>query len=280
MSGSPAVLEVTGLTKRFGTEVAVDDLSLSISRGSALGIVGESGSGKTTAARMIAGLLPPDAGTIRFSGQERDRRVRGRAARLARAKDVQMVFQNPYLSLDPRVSVRDCLDEAVRLHLGGGAATRAYRVRALLDQVGLGDRESREMPRQLSGGQRQRVAIARALAAEPRLLILDEAVAALDVSTQAQILNLLADIRQEASISYVFVSHDLAVVRYVTDQLLVLYRGRNVEAGPTGQVLSAPQHPYTRLLLESIPRRGWDPARIGELRRRLLAEEAGVARPS
>ena len=260
--------------------MAVDDLTLSVARGSALGIVGESGSGKTTAARMIAGLLPPDSGTIRFSGQERHRRVRGRAARLARAKDVQMVFQNPYLSLDPRVSVHDCLDEALRLHLGGGAATRAARVRALLDQVGLGDRESRAMPRQLSGGQRQRVAIARALAAEPRLLILDEAVAALDVSTQAQILNLLADIRQEASISYVFVSHDLAVVRYVTDQLLVLYRGRNVEAGPTGEVLSAPQHPYTRLLLESIPRRGWDPARIGDLRRTLLAEEARASATS
>ena len=263
---SDPVLEVTGLTKRFGAEVAVDDLSLSVERGSALGIVGESGSGKTTAARVIAGLLRPDAGTVRFSGRERDPRARGRAARLERAKDVQMVFQNPYLSLDPRVSVWNCLDEEVRLHLGGGAATRAARVRALLDQVGLGDRESRAMPRQLSGGQRQRVAIARALATEPRLVILDEAVAALDVSTQAQILNLLADIRQEAAVSYLFVSHDLAVVRYVTDQLLVLYRGRTVERGRTADVLSSPQHAYTRLLLESVPRRGWDPTRIGDLR--------------
>ena len=280
MSATPDVLEVEGLTKRFGTEVAVDDLSFTVPRGSALGIVGESGSGKTTAARMIAGLLVPDAGTIRFSGEERARRVRGRAARLARAKDVQMVFQNPYLSLDPRVSVRDCLDEAVRLHLGGGAATRADRVRALLDQVGLGDRESRAMPRQLSGGQRQRVAIARALAAEPRLLILDEAVAALDVSTQAQILNLLADIREQASVSYLFVSHDLAVVRYVTDRLLVLYRGRTVETGRTAEVLSSPRHAYTRLLLESVPRRGWDPTRIGALRRTLLEDADGAPLPA
>ena len=265
---------VTGLSKRFGDVVAVDDLSFSIPRGSALGLVGESGSGKTTAARMVAGLIRPDTGGITFSDQQRGAGVRGRVGRLARAKDVQMVFQNPYLSLDPRVSVGDCLQEVVKLHFGGSTATRIARVRTLLDQVGLSAREERAMPRQLSGGQRQRVAIARALATEPRLLILDEAVAALDVSTQAQILNLLADIRQETSVSYLFVSHDLAVVRYVTDQLLVLYRGKTVESGTTSAVLADAEHPYTRLLLNSVPRRGWDPARIGELRREL---EEGTA---
>lgn len=274
MTSSTDSVRVTGLSKRFGGMVAVDDLSFSIPRGSALGLVGESGSGKTTAARMVAGLVRPDAGSITFSDRQRDANMRGRAGRLARARDVQMVFQNPYLSLDPRVSVGDCLQEVIKLHFGGTTVTRSARVRTLLDQVGLSAREERAMPRQLSGGQRQRVAIARALATEPRLLILDEAVAALDVSTQAQILNLLADIRKETSVSYLFVSHDLAVVRYVTEQLLVLYRGKMVESGPTGAVLADAKHPYTRLLLSSVPRRGWDPARIGELRRELAVEPA------
>jgi ABC-type glutathione transport system ATPase component len=274
VTSSTDSVRVTGLSKRFKGTVAVDNLSFSIPRGSALGLVGESGSGKTTAARMIAGLVRPDAGSITFGDRQRDVNPRGRAGRLARARDVQMVFQNPYLSLDPRVSVGDCLQEVIELHFGGTAVTRSARVRTLLDQVGLSAREERAMPRQLSGGQRQRVAIARALATEPRLLILDEAVAALDVSTQAQILNLLADIRQETAVSYLFVSHDLAVVRYVTEQLLVLYRGKMVESGPTGAVLADAQHPYTRLLLSSVPRRGWDPARIGELRRELAVDPA------
>jgi peptide/nickel transport system ATP-binding protein len=167
-----------------------------------------------------------------------------------------MVFQDPYLSLDPRVTVSGCLDEVLRLHTGLDGAARRARVAELLDQVGLGAREAAALPRGLSGGQRQRVAIARALAVEPRVLILDEAVAALDVSIQAQILELLREIRSEAGIGYLFVTHDLAVVRHIADEVLVLRSGAVMESGPVDRVLDAPEHPYTRLLLSSIPRRG------------------------
>ncbi len=265
----PGALVVNGLRKRFGDHTAVDDVSFRLPAGGSLGIVGESGCGKTTTARMLVGLAEPDAGTVRLDGRDRSARPRGRAERLARAREIQMVFQDPYLSLDPRVSVRACVEEVLRLHLPLDAPARRRRVAELLDQVGLGEREATALPRRLSGGQRQRVAIARALAAQPRVLILDEAVAALDVSIQAQILELLANIRREEGIGFLFVSHDLAVVRHITDEVVVLKDGRVVESGPTATVLSDPQHAYTRLLLDSVPRRGWDPARISEDRRSL-----------
>ncbi|MFE1896233.1 ABC transporter ATP-binding protein, partial [Streptomyces yangpuensis] len=192
---------------------------------------------------------------------------RGRAARLARAREVQMVFQDPYLSLDPRTGVEAALRETLRLHFPG--RDHAQRVRELLDQVGLGTRAADALPRQLSGGQRQRVAIARALAVEPAVLVLDEAVAALDVSVQAQILNLLADIREQTGIGYLFITHDLGVVRCVTDEIVVMRHGAVVEQGRTEEVLAAPAHPYTRLLLESVPRPGWDPRAIAAARRAL-----------
>ncbi|MCX4774140.1 ABC transporter ATP-binding protein [Streptomyces sp. NBC_01285] len=210
-------------------------------------------------ARMLVGLARPDGGTVRLDGRDRSARARSRAERLARAREIQMVFQDPYLSLDPRVTVSDCVDEVLRLHTRLDAAARGSRVAALLDQVGLGEREAGALPRRLSGGQRQRVAIARALAVGPRVLILDEAVAALDVSIQAQILDLLATIRRESGIGYLFVTHDLSVVRHVADDVMVLRSGRVVEAGPVARVLDGPEHPYTRLLLDSVPRRGWDP---------------------
>ncbi|NUU19951.1 MAG: ABC transporter ATP-binding protein, partial [Streptomycetaceae bacterium] len=231
---------------------------------------GESGSGKTTTARMLVGLETPDAGSIKVGDRERAGRARTRAERLARAREIQMVFQDPYLSLDPRIAVRDCVGEVLRLHVPElDKAGRAERVAELLDQVGLGSREAGALPRQLSGGQRQRVAIARALAASPRYLILDEAVAALDVSIQAQILDLLMRIRREKGIGYLFVSHDLAVVRHITDDVVVLHNGRIVEAGRTADVLGAPREPYTRLLIDSVPRPGWDPERIAESRKAL-----------
>ncbi|MEV5203558.1 ATP-binding cassette domain-containing protein [Streptomyces sp. NPDC053720] len=249
-------LVVEGLRKRYGQHTAVDGVSFTLPPGGSLAIVGESGSGKTTTVRMLVGLERPDGGTVRLDGRDRSARARGRAERLARARSIQMVFQDPYLSLDPRVTVSGCLDEVLRLHTGLDGTARRARVAELLDRVGLGTRESAALPRGLSGGQRQRVAIARALAVEPRVLILDEAVAALDVSIQAQILELLREIRSEAGIGYLFVTHDLAVVRHIADEVLVLRSGAVMESGPVDRVFGAPQHPYTRLLLSSVPRRG------------------------
>jgi ABC-type glutathione transport system ATPase component len=174
---------------------------------------------------------------------------------------VQIVFQDPYTSLDPRQSATDAIDEVLRLHHGWPADRRRARAAELAELVGLDERQRHTLPRALSGGQRQRVAIARALAAEPRILILDESVAALDVSIQAQVLNLLADIRDATGVSYVLISHDLAVVRQLTEQAIVLRHGRIVERGPTGQVLDDPRHEYTRRLRASVPRPGWKPGR-------------------
>lgn len=178
-----------------------------------------------------------------------------------------MVFQDPYLSLDPRTSVASVLRETLRLHFPD--RDPAHRVRELLGQVGLATRASDARPGQLSGGQRQRVAIARALAVEPAVLVLDEAVAALDVSVQAQILNLLADIREQTGIGYLFITHDLGVVRRVTDDVIVMRHGRVIESGATADVRTAPRRPYTRLLLDSLPHPGWDPERIAAARKAL-----------
>ncbi|WP_037602143.1 ATP-binding cassette domain-containing protein [Streptacidiphilus rugosus] len=269
MTTPTPLLEVAGLRKTYGATVAVDGVSFALPPGGALGLVGESGSGKTTTARMLVGLERPDSGSIRVLGTPLAPAVHGRAARLARAKAVQIVFQDPYLSLDARIGVGATIDGVLRLHGLGDRVARAARVRELLDQVGLGEREAAALPRRLSGGQRQRAAIARALAVEPAVLVLDEAVSALDVSVQAQVLNLLADIRREAGIGLVFVSHDLAVVRYVCDEALVLHRGRPVEHRPMAELLDAPAHPYTRLLLASVPHPGWDPDDIARRRREL-----------
>ncbi|MEV6521396.1 ATP-binding cassette domain-containing protein [Longispora sp. NPDC051575] len=262
-----SVLAVSGLRKTYGAAPAVDDVSFTLARGGSLGIVGESGSGKTTTARIIVGLERADAGTVTVGGHERSGRPVGRAARLRWAREVQMVFQDPFLSLDPRISVGDALAETLRLHFPG--TDHGARTGELLDQVGLGGRAVTALPHELSGGQRQRVTIARALAVRPAVLVLDEAVAALDVSVQAQILNLLGDLRAELGVGYVFITHDLGVVRTVADDVVVMRQGRIVEAGPTDRVLAAPEHPYTRLLLESVPRPGRDPRRIAGARRAL-----------
>ncbi|MFJ5234116.1 ABC transporter ATP-binding protein [Kitasatospora sp. NPDC088391] len=261
------LLEVTGLCRSFGAVRAVDEVSFTLAPGGSLGIVGESGSGKTTTARILVGLERADAGQVAVLGRPRTGRARGRTERLARAREIQMVFQDPYLSLDPRTSVEDALRETLRLHFPDTDHPR--RIAELLDRVGLGTRAAGALPRQLSGGQRQRVAIARALAVEPAVMVLDEAVAALDVSVQAQVLNLLADIREQTGIGYLFITHDLGVVRCVTEQVVVMRHGRIVESGPTTAVLAAPRHPYTRLLLDSVPRPGWDPDAIAAARRAL-----------
>jgi ABC-type glutathione transport system ATPase component len=252
---------VEGLRKEYGPLVAVDDVSFEVPEAGSLAIVGESGSGKTTVAKMIVGLERPTAGRIWACGQDRSQPSKDKVVRRRRGGEVQIVFQDPYTSLDPRQTVEGTIDEVLRLHRGGEADARAARVRELAELVGLDARQARALPRALSGGQRQRVAIARALAAEPRILILDESVAALDVSIQAQVLNLLADIRDATRISYVLISHDLAVVRQLTDEAIVMRKGQIVERGPTNRVLDDPQNAYTKQLRASVPRPGWKPIR-------------------
>ena len=261
MDPAEPVLEVDGLRKLFGDHLAVDDVRFSVPPSGSLAIVGESGSGKTTVAKMIVGLEAPTAGTIRACGRDRSKAAHSSAERRQRGREVQIVFQDPYTSLDPRQTVEATLDEILKLHQGWPQDRRRERVLELTELVGLDARQTRALPRTLSGGQRQRVAIARALAAQPQVLILDESVAALDVSIQAQVLNLLADIRDETGISFVLISHDLAVVRQLTDETIVMWQGRVVERGPTAQVLDDPQDDYTKRLRASVPRPGWKPVR-------------------
>ncbi|HEU0183032.1 MAG TPA: ABC transporter ATP-binding protein [Agromyces mariniharenae] len=257
------MLVVTSLAKTYHPRGrapvhAVADASISIPRGGALGVVGESGSGKSTLARMIVGLEQADAGDILVDGRERTAAPRTRAERLAHARSVQMVFQDPYLSLDPRVTAGRAVEDALKLHARLSTADARARVLDLLEQVGLDARHANARPKTLSGGQRQRVAIARALAVEPDLLVMDEATSALDVSVQAQVLDLVARIRRERGLTVLFISHDLAVVRRVCDETVVMQHGEIVERGRTAELLDTPRHPYTRLLLDSVPRPAWD----------------------
>jgi ABC-type dipeptide/oligopeptide/nickel transport system ATPase subunit len=261
-SGAP-ILEAARLCKQFGELVAVDDVSFRLPPGRSLAIAGQSGSGKTTIARMLVGLERPTSGTITACGHDRSRPPRSAAERRRRGREVQIVFQDPYTSLDPRQSAESAVAEVLRLHHGWPSGRRRARVAELMDLVGLDARQSRALPRSLSGGQRQRAAIARALAAQPAILILDESVAALDTSAQAQVLNLLAGIRDETHVSYILISHDLAVVRQLADETIVLRHGAVVERGPTARVLDNPQHPYTQQLRASVPRPGWRPKRQG-----------------
>lgn len=257
-----ALLEVANLNKDFplrggfgrSREVmhAVRDLSLAITRHGSLAIVGESGSGKTTTARIIVGLEHATSGSVRYAGKELSVRPRRKELR-ARARSIQMVFQNPYASLNPRQSAEQALGEVLAFHGVVPARDRSARIDELLGQVGIDQQEARRRPRELSGGQCQRIAIARSLAAEPELMVLDEAVSALDVSTQAQILNLLSDLRARLGLTILMISHDLAVVRQIADEVIVMHRGRAVERGPVGQILDAPRDSYTQRLVASVP---------------------------
>jgi peptide/nickel transport system ATP-binding protein len=255
-------LEARRLTKTYSIRGAddlraVDGVSFSVDRGAALALVGESGSGKSTLARMLVGLERPDEGDILVDGVSRSKRLAGRVERLERARAVQIVFQDPYLSLDPRISAGSAIEDALRLHSPSRHADARARVLTLLDQVGLAGKHAQARPRTLSGGQRQRVAIARALAASPEVLVLDEATSALDVSVQAQVLDLIDEIRRERGLTLVFVSHDLAVVRRVCETTAVMRQGAVVESGATAELLEHPRHAYTRLLIDSIPKPGW-----------------------
>ena len=276
------VLEVTDLVKDFplrsgilrrvsGAVRAVDQVSLSIPAATTLGLVGESGSGKSTLARVVLRLIDPTAGTIVVDGKDVTS-LRGPALRRHR-ESMQMVFQDPYSSLDPKQSIADIVGEPLAIHTSMTRSEREHRVVQLLDQVGLGSHVLSRQPHEFSGGQRQRIAIARALALEPRLLVCDEPVSALDVSTQSQVINLFTDLQKDLGVAYLFIAHDLSVVRHISDRIAVMYLGQIVEEGDADQVYERPTHPYTAALLSSIPVP--DPARQRQRKRILLRGEVG-----
>ncbi|BCW44753.1 ATP-binding cassette domain-containing protein [Arthrobacter sp. StoSoilB5] len=256
-------------------------VSLTIAEGETLGVVGESGSGKTTIGRAVLGLVKPSGGRITFRGSNITHATPKERRTLS--KDIQVVFQDPYTSLNPSLTIGDTLSEP--LIVEGTSATQARaRVRMLLDQVGLPGDAAERLPREFSGGQRQRVAIARALAPEPKLIVCDEPVSALDLSTQARVMDLFIDIQRRTGVAYLFVSHDLAVVRHISHRVSVVYRGDIVETGPADRVTSTPEHPYTQRLLLAAPiadpveqeKRRAERHRLAELHREQQIQ-AGVA---
>jgi ABC-type oligopeptide transport system ATPase subunit len=255
------LVEVSHLVKTFtrnagwlrpATRVAaVDDVSFSIDQGETFGLVGESGSGKTTTGRCMLRLIEPSSGEVRFRGED-VLAFPKRRLRLAR-RDMQIVFQDPYSSLNPRMRARAIVEEPLIIHRLGARAERRARVAELFDLVGLNPAHLDRYPRQFSGGQRQRIGLARALALNPSFVILDEPVSALDVSVQAQVINLLMDLQARLHLTYLFIAHDLRLVEHVCSRVAVMFRGKIVELGPTASLFSAPQHPYTRALLSAIP---------------------------
>ncbi|MAA98653.1 MAG: ABC transporter ATP-binding protein [Stappia sp.] len=264
--GAPMVT-LDRVTKRFHTRkgglfgsgghdvLALDNVSFTVRRGECLGLVGESGSGKTTTAKAVLRALEPDEGTVCYDSGSGLRDVSGLSgeALLEYRRRVQLIFQDPFSSLNPRMTVNELLLEPLVIHKVGTPAERAERVRELMGLVGLDPRFLRRYPHSFSGGQRQRIGIARALALSPEFLLCDEPTSALDVSVQAQILNLLKDLKDELGLTYLFVSHNLAVVDYIADRIAVMCRGRVVEIGPTREIVDNPRHPYTRALLDSVP---------------------------
>jgi oligopeptide/dipeptide ABC transporter ATP-binding protein len=250
------ILEIKALETHFparsGVVRAVDGVTFAIKRGEVIGLVGESGSGKSTLGRTLMQLIPPTAGAVILEGKNL---TTGTAAEFAtKRRDLQMVFQDPFASLNPRMTVFATLSEPLLVHRICPPAEVKNRVSELMSQVGLPVRDLQKYPHEFSGGQRQRIAIARALALNPRIIIADEPVSALDVSIQAQILNLLADLVHRLDLTLIFISHDLSVVKHISDRIAVMYRGKIVEMGPTLEVMDNPQHGYTRTLLSAIPR--------------------------
>ncbi len=258
------LLEVVDLAKHYkvntglvfsrtaGTVKAVDGVAFQLKRGETLALVGESGCGKSTTARLVLRLIEPSAGQVWFEG--RDITTLGGSELRAMRRRMQIVFQDPFASLNPRMTVGAILEEPLKVHGIGDADTRAKRVEELLGLVGLAPYHAKRYPHEFSGGQRQRIGIARALAVEPDLVVCDEPVSALDVSIQAQVVNLLKDLQARLGLSYLFIAHDLAVVKHMADRVAVMYLGRIVEIGPKDAVFATPRHPYTRTLLSAIPR--------------------------
>jgi oligopeptide/dipeptide ABC transporter ATP-binding protein len=254
-----SMLEVRNLSKTYpgadgATVRAVSDVSFDIDAAEVLGVVGESGCGKSTLGRALLRLIEPSAGEVRFEG--RDIVKLGHHEMKALRRDLQIIFQDPFGSLNPRHKVGTIISEPLAVHRIGTRQERAARVRALLQLVGLPETAVDSYPHEFSGGQRQRIAIARALALNPKLLVADEAVSALDVSIQSQIINLIAGLQRRFSLSILFISHDLSVIRHVSDRIAVMYLGRIVEIGPASAVMEAPRHPYTQALLSAIPKPG------------------------
>jgi len=265
MNSAP-LLRVSGLKKHFAARKrgaspvkAVDDVSFSIEEGKTLGLVGESGCGKSTTGRSVLRLIEPTAGSVNFMGEEIS--TLSSSALRAMRRNMQMVFQDPFASLNPRMTIGEVLEEPLIVHGLFDRATRKRKVAEILDVVGLNQAYASRHPHEFSGGQRQRVGIARAIITRPKLVVADEAVSALDVSIQAQILNLLQELQKEFALTYLFVSHDLAVIRHVSDSIGVMYLGRMVEYGSCESVYSAPKHPYTQALLSAIPREHPDQVR-------------------
>ncbi|HXN39147.1 MAG TPA: ATP-binding cassette domain-containing protein [Solirubrobacteraceae bacterium] len=240
------------LARTVGAVKAVDGVSFEVHRGETLGIVGETGSGKSTTARLVMRLLDATSGQVRFEGRNITR-LRGAPLKAVR-REMQMIFQDPYSSLNPRKTVGSIVAEPFVIHgLERDRAQRRRRVQGLLETVGMSPEHYNRYPHEFSGGQRQRIGVARALALEPKLLVADEPVSALDVSIQAQVLNLLRDLQRRLGLTLLFISHDLSVVRYMCDRIAVMLEGKIVELGPVEQIFSAPTHPYTRELLASVP---------------------------
>lgn len=263
---------------RRGTVRAVDNMDLDVAHGETLGVVGESGCGKSTAGRAILQLLRPTAGSVQLDGRDIAALWRKRLGRWQWGselrdlrRDVQMVFQDPYASLDPRMTVEDIVGEPLHAFRVGDARERRRRVQAVLERVGMDPRYLRRYPHEFSGGQRQRIGIARALTLEPKLIVCDEPVSALDVSVQAQIINLLQELQRDLGVAYILIAHDLAVVRHLSNRVVVMYLGRVVEAADCESLYAAPAHPYTRALLAAVPVA--DPSVASSPRRLVLAGE-------